>query len=340
MIEAVEEKSAQTAGPIVIIDFLNTFVRNFAAFPQFSPNGEQIGGVVGTIKKIANIVNQFKPSRVFVVTEGGGSAKRRGIMKGYKENRRPLKVNRSIYEDDLPESDNNFELQKRWIGPLIDALPVCKLYIEDVEADDVIAYLCKRKFGDRQKIIVSTDKDMYQLLDEKTSILDLNRAKKEGTPSHIAPNLITPKIVAEEFQISVQNFALAKCVAGDSSDNISSIGGVGFKTIAKKFPIMRLEKELMISDLINYSRTRINESKAYEKVVKSEAMIKQNWRLIYLDGSMISASGVEKLENAIDNFIPRFDKVSFVKSAIAIGAVQKFSVDEILYSMRHLVILQ
>ena len=154
---------------VLVIDALNLFTRHYVAHPAVSENGSQVGGVVGFLYAIVNLVEQYRAVKVIVVWESGGSPRRRAIHKDYKSKRRPEKLNR-YYEDDLPDTVENRNYQISLIVELLKNTPVRQIYVQDCEADDVIAYLSRYTFKENRKMIVSSDRDYYQLLDEKTII--------------------------------------------------------------------------------------------------------------------------------------------------------------------------
>ena len=78
----------------LIIDALHAFLRNYVVNPSISTTGIQIGGVIGFLNSLKNIVFDLSPNKVFIIWESGGSQKRRHIYPDYKSNRRPVRLNR------------------------------------------------------------------------------------------------------------------------------------------------------------------------------------------------------------------------------------------------------
>ena len=70
----------------LIIDSFNLFTRHYVAHPAHSSNGDQIGGIVGYLYELCRHIENFSPDRVLIIWEGGGSTKKRGIYKDYKNN--------------------------------------------------------------------------------------------------------------------------------------------------------------------------------------------------------------------------------------------------------------
>lgn len=308
---------------ILLIDGLNAFTRNFAAYPQLDKNGLSIGGVIGTLKTLKKLIMLTGCNLVVFCWEGGGSSRRRALYSDYKATRKPEKLNR-FYEDDIPETEENRNRQVKLLVSLMQHLPVCQIYVEDAEADDLIGYLCTHKFKDNEKIIVSSDKDFYQLIDPKTTIYSLHKKQ-----------FLDEKYILDNFHITPQNFALAKTLCGDVSDNIKGVKGLGFKTVAKKFPMLSLKNCYLIEDLISYSSVRIKESQLYKRVVESEELIKLNWRLVYLNGTMLSAQQISKIDSRLDVWKPNLNKISFTKQLISFYNPD-FDIDTFIYPFNSL----
>ena len=82
--------------PAMLIDGLNLFMRHYAAHPAISQNGESCGGIVGTLNAIERLTQKVGPSEIYIVWEGQGSVKKRGIYKEYKNNRKPKKKTKKL----------------------------------------------------------------------------------------------------------------------------------------------------------------------------------------------------------------------------------------------------
>lgn len=287
--------------PILIFDTLNTFIRSWAAYPTMGINGQQMGGVVGTLKTIARLAQEINPSAIVMSWEGGGSTKRRTIFKEYKLGRAPEKRNR-FYEDDIPDSDENRKHQMLVLLQALKYAPVMQLYASDCEGDDIVAYLCRGRYKNVNKVIASSDKDMYQLLDDKTTIYNLHRK-----------TFVTADDVLKEYRITAKNFALAKSLCGDPSDNIPGVKGLGFKTLVKHLPFIGLEKDIILQDVFDYCAANERDSKFFTRILQMKEDIKRNWRLIYLDDHTLSTEQAQKIDYVVDNYKPRNERISLMK---------------------------
>jgi len=295
--------------PILLIDGLNVFMRAYAANPHMSPKGYYVGGVIGSLKMIRTVCNRFSPSKVVIVWEGGGSQRRRAIFPQYKNSRKPSKINNRFYGEDLPDTPENKADQISILINLLRNLPINQIYVDNVEADDVIGYLCKYKFKDQEKVIVSSDQDYYQLLNDTTNIWRLGKSC-----------IVKAEDVLNDTGIHVNNFALAKAISGDKSDNIDGIKGAGYKTLTKRFPEFISEKSLDLNDLFSLASARnTGKIKVYNSIVDNFDIVARNWKLVYLSMNNMAANQVDKVNNMIDTFEPARNKMKLMRGLIAEG---------------------
>ena len=197
------------------------------------------------------------------------------------------------------------------------------MYVPDCEADDVIGYISKYSFPNEKKMILSSDKDFYQLLGEKVEIYSPTKKMR-----------ITHSDIVDEYNISPENFCLAKSICGDSSDNISGIKGAGFKTIAKRFPLMKGEESVMLSEILKICQERHVDKrspKIYSDLIENKDIIKRNWRLIYLDTSNLSHNQIKRIGDTIDTFEPSRDKISVMRTLIREG-IKTLDIDRFFLS--------
>ena len=291
--------------PIIYIDGLNVFMRHFAANPSKSLNGQLCGGIIGFLGNIDHLARKFRPQKIVVAWEGGGSLRRRAIDSNYKNGRRPVRLNRSQYYKEIPDTEENRNYQLKTLIEILYKTPVVQIYVNDCEADDVIAYLVKTKKQNINKIIVTSDKDYYQLLDENTKIWSPNKKQ-----------LINDQYVLDKWSITSRNFCLARCFTGDASDGIKGVKGAGFKTMAKRFPVLSQNEDITVSDIINESQKKVNSGckiKLYDNIILNEANIRKNWKLMYLDSLMLSADQIKKINYQLENKESVINKMDLYK---------------------------
>ena len=295
---------------ILVIDFLNLFLRNYIVDPSLSSNGQPIGGLKGSIKSLQKLVRESKPSAVVICWDArGGSKKRKTIKKDYKAGRKPLRLNRSIRNLSENEELQNKVWQMTRVSEFFNQMPVIQLMIDDIEADDIIGYICKSPiYADSQKVIVSSDKDFYQLLDENTV---LHRPVQKET--------LNKNAIIEKFGIHPNNFTLARAMVGDRSDNIAGIPTIGLPTVAKRFPFLKEEKSYMINELVEYCEEQETKLKIYERVAENQDLLKENYRLMQLYTSTISPHNKRYVRETVENFVPEFNKTEFIKMSMKDG---------------------
>lgn len=291
--------------PVIYIDGLNIFMRHFAANPSKSLNGQYCGGIFGMLRNIQHLTEKFKPKKVFVVWEGGGSLRRRNIDPNYKNGRRPVRLNRSEYSKEIPDTVENRNWQLKTLVNILYKTPVTQIYVEDCEADDVIAYLTSTKSSKDKKIIVTSDKDYYQLINNDTKIWSPNKKI-----------LIDEQYVLDKWGIHPQNFCVTRCFAGDQSDGIKGIKGAGFKVMSKRFPELGTCNSVSTSDIIKRANNEVKNGsklKLYNNIISESASIQKNWKLMYLDSLNISADQVKKINFQIENKEEKVSKFDLLK---------------------------
>jgi len=293
---------------VLIIDGLNSFIRVFSASPIVNDDGDHIGGYIGFLRSIAAVIRQFKPTRCIMVFDGkGGSARRKKMHSGYKEGRSmSTKFNRieDISAQTVEEELESMRLQMGKLSEYLQCLPVTVMSIDNIEADDAIAYLTTEVFRPlkRDVIIMSDDKDFLQLVDANTSVW-----------RPVEKKFYTPKEIYDRFGIPSHNFIHYKVFMGDASDNIKGINGVGIKTLQTKFPILLDENTISLSELIEYCANRKDEHKIYKTVLDNEHVMQLNWKLMSLENLDISAHFKMLISDIANRPIPKLDTYNFKK---------------------------
>ena len=196
---------------LTIIDTFGFLFRNFYALPPLkSKDGFPTGMLTGFLNFIASLGKEFETDYLVFTLDSKEDTFRKEIFKDYKANR--IKP---------PE-----DLQKQ-LPVAIDLVKEMEFKILEYpgfESDDIIASLAKlaSKKGIKVKII-SSDKDMYQLIDDDKIVIFDPIKKIE----------INERKCIEKFGIHPKNFIDFQALVGDSSDNIPGVKGVGVKTATK-----------------------------------------------------------------------------------------------------------
>jgi 5'-3' exonuclease len=293
---------------VLIIDGLNSFIRVFSAVPLVNDDGEHIGGYIGFMRSIAAVIRQFKPTRCIIVFDGkGGSARRKKMHSGYKEGRSmSTRFNRreDVGEQSVEEEIASMRLQMSKLSEYLECLPVTLISIDNIEADDTIAYLTTDVFRPigSEVIIMSDDKDFIQLVDGKTSVW-----------RPVEKKYYTPKEVNEKFGVPSHNFIHYKVFMGDGSDNIKGINGVGIKTLQSKFPMLLEEKTITLEELLDFCKAKQDDHKIYRTVVDNEVAMRLNWQLMSLEDLDIASNFKLMITDMAARPIPKLDTFTFKK---------------------------
>ena len=201
---------------LVIIDGKSVFYRGYFAMGTLSKkDGTPTSGVYGFAVIAMEIVRRLGPDKVVVAWDKAHTStrKRLAIYPEYKAGR--VKPPQDFY-DQIP-----------LLVDLIRALGWGFLECDDYEADDIIGTLARQadEAGGWETIIVSSDLDMLQIVDENTRMYRLLRGFSK------LEEMDVPAVEAK-YGISKKQFLDLKALKGDSSDNIPGVPGVGEKTAA------------------------------------------------------------------------------------------------------------
>jgi len=308
----------------LIIDGTNIFYRAYVVNPSLSNSGLPVGGLVGFLKSLQKLIREMKPTKVFVCWDGaGGSSRRRSVVSSYKEGRKAIRLNRSTGVSLSLEEENQSKIRQILrLFEYLDNLPLIQLIHDGVEADDMISILCQELRGE-QKIIVSSDKDFYQLLDDETIIYRPVQAVFKNK-----------KDIVDEFQIHPNNFALARAVSGDKSDNLQGVKGAGLKTLAKRFPFLVEEKDYSLTDLVDACEETENKLKIHEGIIDNYDKILKNYKIMQLYVPSVSFQVREIVKNSKDNYSRYYNKTEIVKMMFTDGFPQISWTDLFAHSNR------
>ena len=196
--------------PLVLVDGMGYLFRAFYALPPLTTSGgEPTGAVRGVLSMLYKLLDEYEPERVAVVFDAPGKTFRDDLYSEYKANRPPFPPDLRAQIEPLLEA--------------VDAMGLAVLRIEGVEADDVIGTLAEKASRAGLTTVISTsDKDMAQLVDERTSLIN--------TMTGVA---MDPAGVREKFGVTPEQIVDYLALVGDTVDNIPGVPKVGPKTAAK-----------------------------------------------------------------------------------------------------------
>ena len=295
---------------VLVIDALNMYFRAYIVDPSLSTNGQPIGGMKGFLKILNKLVRETKPDKVVVCWDGpGGSRKRKTVNKNYKEGRSPIRLNRDIRNLSESEETANKIWQQTRLFEYLNQMPIVQFIFESVEADDVISHVVQsEQLKGWQKVIVSSDKDFFQLLDDETILY--RPVQKE---------VLNRERIVENFGIHPTNFALARAVVGDKSDNLDGIRGVGLSTVSKRFPAMAEAEAVSIDELIESAESVESNLRCYQNIIDGRDTITQNYKLMQLYSPALSVQAKQVVKETLRDFILEVNKTEIRKMFVQDG---------------------
>jgi DNA polymerase I len=207
--------NAKTPIRLYLVDGSAYIFRAYHALPPLTrkSDGMPIGAVSGfsnmLYKLLTDMVELHDPTHFAVIFDYSSKTFRNDIYSEYKANRPPPP------EDLRPQFALVRDATRAFNAPCIE--------MEGYEADDLIATYAReveRQGG--ETVIVSSDKDLMQLVSDKTTMFDPMKNK-----------LIGPDEVVEKFGLGPDHVIDIQALAGDSSDNVPGVPGIGVKTAAQ-----------------------------------------------------------------------------------------------------------
>ena len=288
---------------VLLVDGLNTFFRSYATNPVTDNNGTPVGGLVGSLRSIGAVVRDLQCTQVIVVFDGkGGSSRRRKIFPNYKKDRKmTMRMNRQIDFDTWEEKEQNMKAQLIAFGQYLDLLPIKVMAVDNVEADDVIAYITLNYFKDDEKFIMSSDKDFLQLVDEKTKVWAPTKKKLYGIDE-----------VIEEYHIHPYNITINRILDGDKSDNIDGVKGFGVKRLAKIFPFLKEEKKYELDEIKEYAEQNVEKFGLLQKLVDNYDIVERNNELMNLHLCNFSMNAKMKIQSFMNEEPKKLNKMELL----------------------------
>ncbi|UCC71786.1 MAG: DNA polymerase I [Gemmatimonadota bacterium] len=239
------EKQTKT---VYLVDGHALVYRAFYAMisrPLRTSRGENTSAPWGITQFIRKVLAERRPDYIgFVFDAGGEETFRHEIYEDYKATREKL--------DETLQQD--FDTAMRRIRQILEAFRVPTIELAGYEADDVIGTLAKQVTEEGlQAVIVSGDKDFYQLIGETVALLNPGR----GGPAAVEEELVDEANAAERLGVAPERVTDFLALVGDSSDNIPGVRGVGPKTAVQLIAQFgALEDILAHADDVTQKRAR------------------------------------------------------------------------------------
>ncbi|HEX8391468.1 MAG TPA: DNA polymerase I [Longimicrobium sp.] len=227
------EKPEKTRERLYLIDGYALIYRAFFALisrPLVSSRGENTSAAFGVARFLIKIIDQHQPDYLGMVFDAGDSER----VEMYPQ----YKATREKMPDELALSIPR-------IRQLVEAFRIPVLELQGYEADDVIGTLAKKAVdAGLEAVIVSGDKDFYQLIRPHVCLLNPGR----GGPTAVEEEWVDERNAHERLGVPPRHVVDYLGLIGDSSDNVPGVSGIGPKTA-----IQLIEQYGSIEDIIAHT---------------------------------------------------------------------------------------
>lgn len=228
------------------------------------------------IRTIQSLSKSYEAARTIVCFDFGKSYYRMDMHEEYKGTRKKPQE-----EEEIKKYEDFFAV----LNDLPDQLDDEVLKFRGVEADDLLAWITQN-ISDKydHTWIVSSDRDLYQLIDDNVSIFNIFGRKE-----------VTVQTLREDFEVTPDEYMLSRIIEGDKSDNILGIEGIGPKraqTLAREYKTLdNLLKALPIKGRSKYIQ---NLNAGHDQLVRNEKLI--NLKKYCIEAITAGKNGEEPLE--------------------------------------------
>jgi 5'-3' exonuclease len=274
---------------------------------DYLDNGMYVGGVTSILRSISKLKYRLEPDYIYIVFDRDKSDYRLSLLPTYKGKRKLApeveyrsgfnSIAREILEDILPNMGVYF----------IE-------YCDGIEADDVIANIARQILGeDEECIIVSTDKDFLQLVDDKTKVYSPTKKK-----------LYDREMVKAEWGMYPQNLLLFRTLDGDNSDNIPGVKGCGLKTVLKRFPELEEDRLITFDEFFDICEAKKDDAKIYADILSQKNEVLRNRQIMQLEEAQINTNQTLKILDRFNEPNKKFDKMDFIKAAMKYKILQNW----------------
>ncbi|WP_416879004.1 DNA polymerase I [Litorimonas sp.] len=243
---------------VVLVDGSGYIFRAYHALPPLTrkTDGAPVGAVAGFSNMLFKLLqgqnNAARPTHFAVIFDAGSQTFRNDIYDQYK-------ANRSAPPEDLVP-------QFPWVRDATRAFGSPSIEMDGFEADDLIATYARQAEAKGARVtIISSDKDLMQLVTDKVVMLDTMKNKDIGVAQ-----------VKEKFGVSPDRVIDVQALAGDSVDNIPGVPGIGVKTA-----VLLLDEYGTLENLLDHAE-EIPQKGRREKLIANKEMALISKQLVTL----------------------------------------------------------
>lgn len=211
--------------PLLVLDTASLYYRSYFALPESmtAPDGRPHNAVRGFLSTLTRLVEAHRPRALVACWDDDWRPQWRvDLLPSYKAHR--------VAEGDVAQGDGA-EAEPESLGPqveaiaaLLEALGIARWGVPGFEADDVAASVAAQLDG--PTVVVTGDRDLVQLVDDRTKVLLAVNGGMEKWP------LLDVASVVERFAVPPERYVDLAVLRGDPSDGLPGVPGIGAKTAA------------------------------------------------------------------------------------------------------------
>lgn len=265
---------------IVLIDSLNTFIRNFTTLKSMNPGGHHVGGLLGFLRSLGFLVRILDPTRVICIFDGKGSSiNRKNVDSNYKANRDTVRITNWGLFDTKAEEKESMSAQINRLMDYLETLPVGVLMYDKIEADDIISFIAQEKANKGSKItIISSDRDFLQIINKNISVY-----------APILKKTFTHENIESHLGLHPSNYLIAKALIGDLSDNLQGVKGLGKKSVNKLFPELVENPNRDLKYVYEVCEQNIKSTKKiFAKIINDWDKVERNYDLMNIQNPRLT----------------------------------------------------
>jgi len=262
---------------LFIIDGNGYMHRAYHALPKFkTSDGKPSGALFGFLRMLLKIIKKERPDYLAVAFDSEHPTERQKKFDQYKAQR--------------PKTDDELINQLKEAKKFVEELGIRAIVYPGWEADDIIASLCEKFRKDLKIFVVTSDKDISQIVGENVFIY--NEMKDQ---------IFDKKGILSKYGVEPQNFIDWLALTGDSSDNIPGASGIGPVTATK-----------LIKEFKTVENLYENLSKLPPKIFEKLSASKEN---VFLSKQLVTLRKDIPIDFEIEDFRYELNKKNLIDLA-------------------------
>ena len=252
---------------VYLVDGSGYIFRAYHALPPLTrPDGKPVGAVLGFTNMLLKLLRETDADHIAVIFDAARTTFRNRIYEAYKAHR--------------PETPEDLVPQFALVREATDAMNVARIEQTDFEADDLIAGYAKAAVRAGATVtVVSSDKDLMQLVSDKVQLLDPIKQKPIGAGE-----------VREKFGVGPEQVIEVQALIGDSVDNVPGVPGIGVKTAAELIGVYGT-----LENLLKHAE-EIKQPKRRQNLIEFAEQARISKKLVTLDSDVPLPLPLEALE--------------------------------------------